>query len=472
MKLPPLIVKSLIVLVLGLLVVSAFLIRLENFKYSRARSIDEIVYTRMAFQVLNNPSDYHTIPFGQELSARGRKLPEYFFKPLYKHPPVFTYLISLSMKLFDPNLLSVGYVSLALGVLMIPLIYLLGTMIDDRTTGLLAAFFLWLDPVNIICSQKVWPDTSIAFFALVAAVCFVGGLKGKKDFLFILSGVASGLAANMKYPGILITFAIFLFAVLNRRDLFQNKKFVVSLFIPFLMLIPWGLWNWKVYGIMGLLENREFIAFFDRIFKRIVFILPVLIIVVWSGRFLLKRKRENINAVISSPPIQNTRKVTIAFIIAVLILLFYKPLLQSLHFTHIPFGTWQQGIVQKSLPIFYFSKLIEFSFLYVFSFGAIFLYHADDKQENSFLRIAAVIILVFFTLWRGYQSRYVIASLPLLIVLGVQLWKEFFEKLSEHPNATVALIGSITLRFLVYYVMAKTYYLNLMFSFTNDMCYF
>ena len=119
--------KTFIFLMLGLLTVSAFFIRLENFKNSELRSIDEIVYYRMAKQVLDEGlSGYHTIPFGEELAAQGRPLPEYFHQPLFKHPPVFTFLSVVSMKIFGPKLISAEYISLLLSVLMIPLIYLLG----------------------------------------------------------------------------------------------------------------------------------------------------------------------------------------------------------------------------------------------------------------------------------------------------------------------------------------------------------
>ena len=68
--------KALIIILLGLLTVSAFFIRLYNFEHSKLRSIDEVVYYRMALQVLEQgPAGYHTIPYGQELAATGGPLP-------------------------------------------------------------------------------------------------------------------------------------------------------------------------------------------------------------------------------------------------------------------------------------------------------------------------------------------------------------------------------------------------------------
>ena len=231
--------KVSIIIFLSILSLSAFLIRLENFKNSPARTIDEIVYYRMGAQILDQGlSGYQTIAYGKELAATGRPLPDYFFRPLFQHPPLFTLFVALSMGLFGKTLLAAGYVSLLLAALMIPLIYLLGTLIANRTIGLFAAFFLWLDPINIICSQKVWMDTTIAFFTLLAVLFFVCALKKERNFYFILSGIAVACAANTKLTGILIAGTMILFVLLYRRDLFRNRTFLLSLLLPFVLLIP------------------------------------------------------------------------------------------------------------------------------------------------------------------------------------------------------------------------------------------
>jgi len=126
--------KVTIFIVLGLLVASAFFIRIENFKNTPARSIDEIVYMRMGKQLKGDITQYNTIPYGKELMARGRPLPEYFTQPLFKHPPLFSLLISLSMHLFGERLLAAEYVSLLMGALSIPLVYLLGAFLYNVHT--------------------------------------------------------------------------------------------------------------------------------------------------------------------------------------------------------------------------------------------------------------------------------------------------------------------------------------------------
>ena len=58
--------------------------------------------------------------------------------------------------------------------------------------------FLWLDPVNIICSQKVWPDTTMSFFTLLSVIFFVLALKRQNGLFFILCGLSVGIVVNIK----------------------------------------------------------------------------------------------------------------------------------------------------------------------------------------------------------------------------------------------------------------------------------
>jgi len=81
--------KGLILLTLGLMVVSAFFIRLRNFDNTPKRSIDEAVYYHLSEKFYSNPRDYNINDYAQDLLARGKEnLPDYFFKPLYKYPPL------------------------------------------------------------------------------------------------------------------------------------------------------------------------------------------------------------------------------------------------------------------------------------------------------------------------------------------------------------------------------------------------
>ncbi len=468
--------KFSIFLTLIFLTISAFIIRMDNFKKHQMRTIDEIVYYTMGSQMAKNILDYNTIPYGKKLMATGRDLPKYFSDPLFKHPPIFSLFISFSIKIFGDKLLSAEYISLLAGILMIPLIYSLATLIFDWKVGLISALFLWLDPVTIMCSQKVWMETTIAFFILLSAVLFISALKYNKNWLFILSGISAGMAVNTKYTGILITIAITIFAIIYKKNLFKNKYFIISLCLPLIMLIPWFYWNYKVYGIKAILKHPELLALIGHI-KRLLKIIPAFVLIS-IGIILYKqlKKDNNINLYASNKQsIENNNMLSILsyIIISIIICIFLnQALLHSLQLGHIPFTSWMFGVFLNEPPSFYFRRLIEYSFIYTFSFIYLFSYDPNRKNEASLITISAGIILAFFLLWGNYQSRYILSAIPFLIILGVKLWFQLFNAVSKSNNTFIYFSGRLGLRVVLIYILLKTYLLDVLLSFTNDMCYF
>ncbi|OGX39660.1 MAG: hypothetical protein A3D87_00900 [Omnitrophica WOR_2 bacterium RIFCSPHIGHO2_02_FULL_50_17] len=460
---------------LGLLTISAFLIRLENFKNSPARSIDEIVYYRMGKQILQEGiSGYNTIPYGREMAATGRPLPPYFFEPLFKHPPLFTFLITLSMKIFGPLLVSAEYISLLFGVFLIPLVYILGALLFNRRIGLLSAFFLWIDPVTIICSQKVWMETTVAFFTLLSAVFFAKGIKSNSDWFFILSGLSSGLAVNTKYPGILITVAFVFYASFYDKDLFCNRKFQISLALPFFSLLPWMYWNYRVYGLKSIPQHEEINALF-KIFPAkwtLVFLVGIILTaVLWLKERFSHQGNAARPATEPLPP-SSLKKISILFLLFLGIFL-RDNLLHSLQFNHLPFVSWAGGVIYAGgSSLFYIGRLIEYSFLYALAFIALLIYRSGHDPEVALLRSSAFIILIFYIMWGNYQSRYILAAIPFLVILGVHFWTENFEKARSLKSRLVYVLGAGGWTAVMIYTVAKTYAIDLLLSYPNDMCYF
>ncbi len=467
--------KILIILFLAFLTISAFLIRLSNFEKSPARSIDEIVYYRMGKQILQEGlSGYNTIPYGREMAATGRPLPPYFFEPLFKHPPLFTFLITLSMKIFGPLLVSAAYIPLLFGVFLIPLVYILGTLLFNRRIGLLSAFFLWIDPVTVMCSQKVWMETTVAFFTLLSAVFFAAGLKSNNDWFFILSGLSSGLAVNTKYPAALITVAFVFYAFFYHKDLFYNKKFQISLALPFFSLLPWMYWNCRVYGLKSIPQHEELTALF-KIFPAkwaIVFLVGIILAAVLWLKERFSHQGNAARPDMESLPSSSLKKISILFLLFLGILL-KDNLLHSLQFNHLPLVSWAGGVIYANgSALFYLGRLIEYSFLYALAFTALFIYRPDHDPEVALLRSSAFIILIFYIMWGNYQSRYILAAIPFLVILGVHFWTENFEKVRSLKSRLVYVLGAGGWTAVMIYTVAKTYAINLLLSYPNDMCYF
>ena len=468
--------KALIVIMLGLLTASAFFIRLENFKNSKLRSIDEIVYYRMAKQVLEEgPSGYHTMPYGKEMADAGRPLPDYFFQPLFKHPPVFTFLVALSLKIFGPSLVSAVYVSLFFGVMFIPLTYLLGSLLLGRKTGFFSAFLMWMDPINIICSQKVWLETTQSFFILSAVYFFLYALKRNKDICFVISGVAGGLAVLTKYPGMIAWISILLYAAIAHRFLFKNKYFLLGGVVSFVMLWPWFYWNSLVYGSHFLVKQisaHNLGLGSPRTICLIVAAAGVLSLVFYQLRQPRAKTGIRNPGPVASVKSWDTKKYLVAGCGVLLIWSIHGSILRAFSPVSVPTASWAQGLFWDATSVFYFGRLIEFSLIFLLAFAAFFINRAENFDVKLPLFIVSGALILFYMVWRSYQSRYILAAIPFLIVLGVHFWMECFNRVSGNKNQAIYFGGRLALRLFIIYALVKTTYINGLVSFPNDMCYF
>lgn len=460
---------------LGLLAASAFFVRLENFKNTELRSIDEIVYYRMAKQVYaEGLSGYNTIPYGKELAAQGRELPDYFFEPLFKHPPVFTLLMVGMFHLIQPSFFVAGSLSILLSSLMIILVYWLGVMIADRRAGMFAAILLWMDPIVIMSSQKIWMDTTIAFFTLLSVCFFVWALKEKRDIGFLLSGWCTGMAVNTKYTGILIVLVYGLHAILYEKELLKNRFFWMGIALPFILLIPWFMWNASVYagdiiGTQG--ELRDLILSL----KRHAMLGIGLLLGAAAGTVMFLKMRKNKTRRIAKEvngDYSQLVRYSYIFVGLLIAILLSENIKHSLSPFYIPTNSWQLGFFRGELPTFYFGRLLEYSFLYVFAYFVLLAYSPEEEPLRPVVRLSALVILAFFIVWGNYQSRYVLSAVPFLLILATELIVGLYDRIKNIPNLPLRALIKACLVLLVVYSFYKTMFINLFLSFPNDVCYF
>jgi len=450
------------------LTIFAFQTRLHFFKESRARTIDEIVYYRIGQQIQNDLSQYNTIPYGQDLAATGRKLPAYFFAPLFKHPPVYPIFVASSLKVFGNTINSAGYVSILFGALIIILTYYLGSLIYSQKVGFWAAVFMSLDPVTIICSQKVWMDTTLSYLMLLSLVLFVQAIKYKNDNLFILSGLVSGLATCTKYTGFLITIAYVIYATVYQTELLRKKRFLLGLLMPFICLAPWIAWNINVYGLnfintQGHLHSNRFFRSLPVIIFFATFLLSTMMI-------LWLKARDNLKAV-SQAPFQLSQR-TVWIISALFFLTLVPQLINALNLVYLPKVTWMQKVFSNAPFNFYFGKLLEFSLLYIFAFVAFFLFLGKNDKQQALAFVPAFIILLFFVVWRHYQSRYILPAIPLLVISAIDLILKIFERISRIEDFLPRVMAKTIMLLILTNIIVKNYLINMYVSFPNDMAYF
>jgi len=456
---------------------SAFSSRLTSFQQTKRFTVDEAVYCTLAVQLKNNFPAYHIIPYAELLQeSRSKSLAAYMFQPLFKHPPFFSFAISLSMRIFGENDQSAVIVSILFGVMMIPLTYFLGKEFFGKEIGLLAAFFLWLDPVNIMSSQKIWMDSTLSFLMLFSVYLFVLAKNSRKNVYLFLSGLVIGCAVLTKYTAIFALVSLLVYEILDspERKLGVRKVLGSLAGIPFLMMIPWGIWNYQIYGSGFLTET---LGHGHKVFSssrgEVLVAALIIGVIVFCIRKMIGGPSQEIDEGENSDEedrFSSVRKIFVYLFCLIFIWKLSGSVLKSLDLCAIPRTTWQAGYFQN--PLFYFKQLTEYSFLYFFSFIAFFIPSEKRTQKALVLPLFAAMVLIFFMFWGAYQSRYILSVTPVLLILSLQFLKEIIEAVLRKCSKTSGLFLSAGVFLFFAYIVVKMNYVNYLVSVTNDMCYF
>jgi 4-amino-4-deoxy-L-arabinose transferase-like glycosyltransferase len=456
---------------LSLLVGSSFLIKWHNFRQTRVRTIDENVFYSVAKQLTTHPFVYNAQTYVQKTQKDISRLPEYLSAPLFKHPPLFSYTLSLSLQMLGDHEFAVALIPLLCGSLLIPLVYLLARLVEDDKIALLSAILVYMDPFTIMCSQKVWLDSMLALFTTASFYFYLKGFHLQKVKYFVRGGIIAGLAVLTKYPGILVILVISTYALLYDRKLFRNIHFLISLLIPFMLLIPWAWWNIEVYGIAFYLEhfkshglsmlhwNRLHILTFLSLFISLTLIFWKKIVPQHSSTY---------------PTAYLMAKKLGAFLFLLfLFLLVAGSIIKNLNFYDVPQTAWKPGLLKHDGPLLYVKRLVEFSLIYLFSFLSFLM--IPDEREKPLLRpiqTAVFIYMTFYILYGNYQMRYILMAIPLLIVLAASCWMRSFKEREKIASQPLKNFAGIFLWGILIISLIKTLIINIRISFPNDMCYF
>jgi len=463
-----------IFLVLLLLSITAFQVRLENFSKSTSLTIDEQVYYVLGRQLKNEFPKYNTIDFAHELKRiKDFEIPEYMFQSLFKHPPAFPFLISLSLRLFGENYAAAAYVAVFFGVLLIPLGYLLGQLLGGVWVGILAALLLWLDPVSVICSQKIWLDTMMTFFMGAAIYCYLAALKYKQYDLLVLSGLMTGFAALTKYPGIIVMPLVYAISAIRFRFLLKSWKFYVSLVIPLVMLLPWFYWNYQVYGSHFLQTQsglHNFLPQYSRtilISGLVMFILALPWLSTWAAKWTTAPRLNQLGW--SDQKMPMLKVATASALLAAL----WQPLLRGLSLTSFPSSSWETGLFSSENCLFYLGRVLEFSPVYFFAYLSYFSFRRNRGDNTTVvLKVAALTILIFFSMWGSYQSRYILPAIPFLLVLASHEWVNLFKQAAECQSFQKRIAAQAALVLVLSFALYKMFLVDQVMGFPNDLCYF
>jgi len=134
--------------------------------------------------------------------------------------------------------------SLFVGAINLFLVYKIGFLLKDKTTGLVAAILTAASFYgSIIVGVFILPDSPQSLFWLASLWCFLKFIKTKSPAFILLFGVMVGLAMLSKYHAVYLWVgALFYLLCYDRKMLFSIPVFT-ALLLTLLLFIPVVYWN-------------------------------------------------------------------------------------------------------------------------------------------------------------------------------------------------------------------------------------
>ncbi|MCD6459232.1 glycosyltransferase family 39 protein [bacterium] len=469
---------------------TALSLRSNGFKDKGRTTFDEALYVHMAYEMSFDIRHYNAINYSRQyVSRRPKKLPDYLWKKIFKHPPMYCYLILNSYKIHNnfglqktPIKRQAVRVSIWMGVLTVLAVYLIGRFISGPLVGGLAALFLTIDPVHWICSQKIWMETTITFFMVLSGLFYLYALKKEKGriIFYILTGLSIGCAALTKYPGALAIVAVFLYTLFNRRDILKQPKWILIPGFMFLALLDWLFWNFDVYGIGFFLgEGKGFddIRVGYTVLKKIIPLIVFAIGLFFGSVYLWKKKK--ITEIFQKTTVPSILKNKIVWmLIAAGTALFIArddliKIISALSLKYEPPTSWRMGFFAREPWYFYLKRLFLYFPIYIFAYFSPFFVGWRRKNPQSSLPVYfAGIICLFFILWGNYQSRYILPAVPWLLILSAYTIVNINKQIMALKNANLRTISLVILWAIVGLSIAKAVQVDLLLAVTNKPCYF
>lgn len=392
-----------------------------------AFTFDESVYVNLAVN-LKQGDPYNTVRLWEE-RRRSRLLPNYMNRPLFKHPPMFPWLVSMSYAMLEQKSAyayqelydAASKVSNVMACLLILLGFLFARRYFGYPTAYAALFLLAVDLNITLCGQKVWIAATLAFFTFATLYLLFKACEEHRAW-FYPAGVMFGLAMLTKYTAVLVVPILLSYILIYRRDLLRAKELYFFFGISFLVFLPWLITNLKVYGMEAftMMVLRQTAG--PRKMLYFAIFTAAAIAVVWGGIVLYQRMAkaaaENPRAGAGTQWLPFAAVAAIGLFFGFLCL--HKPYvasaLKSLNWAEVPNAGWDMKIYKQEPWYFYFKQHLEYSPFYLLMFVA-FLRAPLGRRQEVFLLLSCLWVLLFATVWKNFQGRYAVQFVTPAVIL-------------------------------------------------------
>jgi len=441
---------------LAVIILAAGALRFAGFNSPHGMTWDEEFYVQMGDDLGKDPFNYNCRFFTEIFERSNLAVPEYISEPLFKHPPLFCYMLAAAFKAGGATYETASIIPIAFGLLLVFVSFTLGNYLFGRNTGLAAAILTAIDPINWACSEKIWMETSLAVFMWLAVYFIIKAAVEKKYRLYYLAGIASGLAVLTKYPGFLVIPIGFTIVAIEDRRSFRSPHFWMWPVITMVMFAPWVAWNISVYG--------------DGIMSKIALLHEV-------KPHIIALSAAGIAAALIMTRVFKTQAARFAIISALLIFVFsrqyvFDGIVNMLNAAYMPLAGWKPGMFQYKPWSFYFRRLIELSPFYVFAFAGI-LFFAKKGSKEKLIIIPVLWSLLFFMVWGSYQSRYILFASLGLLVLAARAIIWCWDKIGETARSTTTMVILRSgFAIILAYALLRTLSVDFAVVIANDFSYF
>jgi len=216
------------------------------------------------------------------------------------HPPLYNLVLAAAYKVFGYSFFYGRYLSVALSLACIILIYFIGKKMYHPRAGIAAAALFALSTEMVYFGRRPTQETLGIFLILLAIYFAIDFINSKKANRALICGLALGLAAATKYifvPAVIaIIVAVILLSIgenfwqaikkLGRWELWVMYACFAAIFYAFVLLLKWVLWlNVAIPFLdpMYLTAGNVMVAV-------LVFVLPFPIsVLLLKGRFPFKK---------------------------------------------------------------------------------------------------------------------------------------------------------------------------------------
>nr|NQU92028.1 glycosyltransferase family 39 protein [Bacteroidota bacterium] len=169
----------------------------------------------------------------------------------YGHPLMLHFLVSSWMKIFGETIFVAKSFILMVSILLMVSVFIIGSSLFDKDTGLLAVTLLFLQPIFLGLSSFVLPEVLLSFFGMWTLFFFFK----KKWLLYAISG---SLLVLTKESGLFLIFALCIWQLV---DIFIEKEGSYSgrgLFFHYLRI----LFPAAVFGLFLIIQKMTWGWFF------------------------------------------------------------------------------------------------------------------------------------------------------------------------------------------------------------------